>query len=438
MNLLQPYLVPTRKPFTEQRNIHTVESMKLLHTGDLHLGKSLHETSLLEDQKYVLDQLRSLLAQDDYAALIIAGDIYDRTIPNVEAVELFSNFLISIRSDFPDLYVCIIPGNHDSSQRLSFADQILGNQRVHIVCDPEKSFTPINITAKNGERLSLFLLPFLAPGTLIRREAKKETVHASGMPQELDFLSESTPILMSQADLATEADRRFAEVLQKNEYNSIPSILVAHLFTIGGKQAESERLFLGTAEQISPSLFSCFSYIALGHLHRSQKITSRMYYSGSPLAYAFDEADNQKVFLKVEINCITSGFPVTVTPIPIQPFRKAKRLSGSFTEFYTGDAFDAHSSDYVEITLTDDALIANPMNLLRAKFPYLLSLRQGQSEDMHRPDEHRDQNGKQISSGEKRDPVTDFCNFEEMLYGSVDPDKKALFSALLAECSDET
>lgn len=412
--------------------------MKLLHTGDWHLGKSLHETSLLEDQKYVLDQLRSLLAQDDYTALIIAGDIYDRTIPNVEAVELFSDFLIRIRSDLPDLYVCIIPGNHDSSQRLSFADRILGNQRVHIISDPEKSFTPIEIKAKNGERLSLFLLPFLAPGTLKRKEVQKETIHSSDMPQELDFMSESTPILMSQADLAAEADRRFAEVLQKSEYNSIPSILVAHLFTIGGKQAESERLFLGTAEQVSPSLFSRFNYVALGHLHRPQKITPRMYYSGSPLAYAFDEADNQKVFLKIEVDCTTPGFPVSVTQIPIQPFRKAKRLSGSFNEFYSGNSFDSHSSDYVEITLTDDALIANPMNLLRAKFPYLLSLRQGISEDMYLPDEHRDQNGEQISSGEKRDPVTDFCNFEEMLYGSVDQDKRALFSALLAECTDET
>ena len=136
--------------------------MKLLHTGDLHLGKSLHESSLIEDQKSMLDQLRAALSRDEYAALVIAGDVYDRTIPPTDAVELFSSFLARVRRESPALEICVIPGNHDSSQRLSFASRILREQHIHIICNPEESFIPI-ITEKDGKRLALFLLPFLAP-----------------------------------------------------------------------------------------------------------------------------------------------------------------------------------------------------------------------------------------------------------------------------------
>ena len=124
--------------------------MKLLHTGDLHLGKSFYETSLIIDQKIMLDQLLSELARDDYAALLIAGDIYDRTIPPAEAVEVFGNFLVEVRKRFPHLTVCFIPGNHDSAQRLGFAGKILGAQGIHIISDPEDSCTPVIITDRKS------------------------------------------------------------------------------------------------------------------------------------------------------------------------------------------------------------------------------------------------------------------------------------------------
>lgn len=428
--------------------------MKLLHTGDLHLGKSLHETSLLEDQSWMLDRLADALAQDTYAALIIAGDVYDRAVPGADAVQLFSGFLIRLRRDFPALDICIIPGNHDSAQRLSFADEILGERHIHIICNPANSFTPIMLS-RGGEEAALFLLPFLAPGTLETRAEPEprramttdRAESASGAPAlpEFDFdAPEETdsrglqgererPILSSQADLAAEAARRFDEVLSRPEYGRTPAILAAHLFTLAGRQSESERIFLGTAEQVPPALFSRFSYVALGHLHRSQRVTPRMYYAGSPLAYAFDEAGSEKSFLKVEIDCAAPGFPVTVTPVPFAPFRKVTRLSGPFSDFFSGSRYDAYAADYLEITLTDSDLVVNPMNLLRPKFPWLLSLKQGtvgvEAGDVGEPDAQPD--------AETRDPAADFCRFEEMLYGTVDPEKRDLFNALLAECSDE-
>jgi len=402
--------------------------MKLLHTADLHLGKSLHESSLLDDQKIMLGQIHDELGRDNYAALVISGDIYDRTVPPAEAVELFSGFLVRIHQDFPDLEICIIPGNHDSAQRLSFADRILGTQHIHIISSPEQSLVPV-IIVKNEEKLAIFLLPFLSAGTL---KVSEKSPKSPSVSPEFDFSAPAPSILISQSDLAAEASRRFSSVLATPELLGIPSVLVAHLFTQRGISSDSERIFLGMAEQVNPDLFSRFSYVALGHLHRTQKISDRMYYAGSPLAYAFDEAGISKQFLKVEIDCLSPGFPVAVTHVPVEPFRKVTRLSASFADFYTGTTWDEHAADYLEFTLTDTELIANPMNLLRSKFPYLLSLKQG----IAQTDEGQTDD-KTVSPGGLINPLDDFRRFEEMLHGNAEEDRVELFRELLKECTDE-
>jgi len=409
--------------------------MKLLHTGDLHLGKSLHETSLIDDQRAMLESLEAELDRGNYAALLIAGDVYDRTIPPAEAVELFSGFLVRARREHPGLRVCLIPGNHDSARRLSFADRILGESGIHIACDPEESFKPI-ILDDGGKHLALFLLPFLAPGTL---SGEPKPAAKGGL--ELDFAGAGDKILATQADLAIEAARRFGKALADPAIAGMPTALVAHCLTRAGIQSGSERVFLGTAEEVSPELFSGFSYVALGHLHRPQRVTDRMWYSGSPLAYAFDEAGQEKGFLSVDVDCSSPGFPVSVSLVPVKPLHAVTRLTGPFDEFYKGVAHGAHSSDYLEITLTDSNLVVNPVNLLRPKFPNLLSLRQGLEGAADSGDashgEAADGAARKTPDGDKRDPVADFSDFETMLHGAVDPDRKELFAKLLAECADE-
>ncbi|ULQ59638.1 exonuclease subunit SbcD [Brucepastera parasyntrophica] len=400
--------------------------MKLIHTSDLHLGKTIYETSLLADQQAMLNQLCAELEKDDYAALIISGDIYDRTIPPAEAVELFSGFLGTIRRKLPELAICIIPGNHDSAQRLSFADEILGEQHIHIVSKPENSFTPIIITKKT-ESAALFLLPFLSAGSLKPRE--KETDENNKVP---DLFTDSAETLFTQTELAAEASRRFSEILVQPELSGIPTVLAAHLFTSGGQESDSERVFVGAAERVNPALFSQFSYVALGHLHRFQKITDAMYYAGSPLAYSFGEAGGEKYFLRVEIDTGQQNFPVQITPIPVQPLRTMTKLEGTFEEFYSGKDYDRFAGDYLEITLTDPVLIANPVNLLRPKFPYLLSLKQGAEAAA----EQKIPGEKNTGTEKKRDPAADFTDFEEMLYGAADSAKTELFSSLLEECTD--
>lgn len=328
--------------------------MKILHTADLHLGKTLHEVSLFASQKKMLGDLCTLLAQDNYAALIIAGDIYDRCVPSAESVSLFSSFLQNIKRSMPRLPIYLIPGNHDSAQRLSFAQELLKQQGVFIAQDPEESTRP-HLLCHEGETVQLFLLPFLHAGAF-------------------SYLDEenTTCLIHTQSELLQEDSRR----LQRAVSLDTPSILVAHLFTQKGISCESERPFVGNAVYADPHWFDFFTYVALGHLHKCQKITERMYYSGSPLPYSFDEANTQKVALSVEIHCNTKGFPIHVTPLPLEPLIPLRTIRDSFHALYTGDRYLLYQRDFLEITLTDPALVHNPIGLLKPRYPGLLSIKQ--------------------------------------------------------------
>lgn len=268
--------------------------MKILHTADFHLGKNLYETSQTERQKKMLNDIYNILLNDNYAALIIAGDIYDRSIPSSEAVAMFDSFLSKIHINLPDTVILIIPGNHDSADRLSFGSQIFKMQNIHIAADTACLCTPVTVK-QNNETVDFFLLPFLHLGSFLREEEQGDLF---SIENKLD----------TQAAMAEEASRRLKGAVKPD----VPSVLIAHFFTLNGIPSSSERAFLGTAEFVRPELFDFFSYTALGHLHKMQKITERMYYSGAPLTYSFDESVVEKVVLSVDINCNAEGFPVTI------------------------------------------------------------------------------------------------------------------------------
>ena len=408
--------------FTEPCISHTVLRMKLLHTADLHLGKTLHETPLLSVQEKMLDDIHDILTQHDYAALIIAGDVYDRAIPSAEAVSLFSRFLARIREDCPDTAVCIIPGNHDSAQRLAFAHEILQNQRIYIAQDTCRLAEPVILT-KGAEKLAVYLLPFLNFGAF--SEEDKEAYRAAGD---------------SQAEMAAVA----SHILQQAVQPDMPALLAAHLFTIGGQSSSSERTFIGAAEYVNPDLFSCFDYVALGHLHRCQRITDRMYYSGSPLPYSFDESEDAKCVLSIDIDGTPhfDGTPkqsaagkasITIERIPIIAERPLKRLEGVFADFFTGTRYDEWSGCYLEITLDDAEVIAHPMQLLRQKFPFLLSIRQKSFMNQESQDGVEPLNLRERTA---EDPLTlaeNFSRFEIIINGESNQMKQELFEQLCAE-----
>ena len=402
--------------FTEPRISHTVQRMKLLHTADLHLGKTLHETPLLSVQEKMLDDIHDILTQHDYAALIIAGDVYDRAIPSAEAVSLFSRFLARIREDCPDTAVCIIPGNHDSAQRLAFAHEILQNQRIYIAQDTCRLAEPVILT-KGAEKLAVYLLPFLNFGAF--SEEDKEAYRAAGD---------------SQAEMAAVA----SHILQQAVQPDMPALLAAHLFTIGGQSSSSERTFIGAAEYVNPDLFSCFDYVALGHLHRCQRITDRMYYSGSPLPYSFDESEDAKCVLSIDIDgtpkqSAAGKASITIERIPIISERPLKRLEGVFADFFTGTRYDEWSGCYLEITLDDAEVIAHPMQLLRQKFPFLLSIRQKSFMNQESQDGAEPLNLRERTA---EDPLTlaeNFSRFEIIINGESNQMKQELFEQLCAE-----
>ncbi len=414
--------------------------MKLLHTGDWHLGKIFHDTSLLEDQRHVLSQLLEELGKDNYGALLIAGDIYDRSIPPAEAVEVFSSFLAETKENFPELAVFIIPGNHDSAQRLAFVSSILRRQNIYITCNPEDAFTPIIISQKD-EKVAFFLLPFMAPGSLQdktsgRENKNRENGDFQDMPLFAGNSGESEgKALFSQAEMAEEAAGRFKKILGSAELKNMPSVLAAHCFIQGGQESSSERIFIGNAEKIAPRLFSDFSYTALGHLHKFQKVTGRMYYAGSPLAYAFDEAGSDKFFIKVDIKSKESGFPVDITPVKINPLRKVTRLRGEFRDFLHSPEYEQYSGDYLEMELTDKTVQINPMQILKSRFPYLLSIRQNFRDET--------ETGAKIKTveNENANPVRNFEEFERFLYPSQEQDelnnKTELFSGIIKQCAQK-
>jgi exonuclease SbcD len=395
--------------------------IKFLHTADLHLGKTFYDLSLIEDQSYALDQIAAALRDPSYQALIIAGDVYDRSIPSPEAVRLFGSFLAELKIQTPSLEIFIIPGNHDSPARLGFGRELFGELGIHFAGDPEESFEPVILGAagESGEGCAFFLLPFLSPGSLSRG------AEDSGEPE----------ILRSQAQLAAEAARRLELSREQwRERGVSHAVLAAHLFAGGGVESESERLFLGGAEKVDMGLFAGFDYAALGHLHRCQRAGRNGWYAGSPLAYSFGEGGAEKAVLSVEIGGRGEG--PRVEQIPIKALHRVSRLSGPFERFNHPSPQDKElleaREDYLEFNLNNSSLTENALPLLQSRYPRLLSVRQEEA-----------RRGLQIAyarpeaSGERRDAAADFTDFLTGLYGQAEEGKVKLFRELLARVERE-
>lgn len=314
--------------------------MKILQTGDLHLGKILYEYSLLEDQKYILNQITEILLQDDFDVLAITGDIYDRAIPSPEAVELFDQFLTNLHKKKPNLAILIISGNHDSARRLSFASKLLASNNIYICAEnsSEKidNKKPISLKDSTGFQCDFYLVPFF---------------HADEI-------------------------KNIVENISPNPEN--PSILFSHCLTLGVETSSSERTFVGTAENIDSSIFEKFTYTGLGHIHKPQKVSEKIYYSGSPLAYSFDEIKYEKSFLKIEIS---KDKKLEIEKIPANPLRKLVTIKDNFKNFLEKPEYQQFKDDYVELVCTDSVLPSAASGSLKGIYPNFMTLRIESSED---------------------------------------------------------
>ena len=391
-------------------------AIKFLHTADLHLGKNFHEYSLLEDQAFMLEKLERILSDPSYAALIIAGDVFDRSIPPQEAVELFGGFLGRLKTARPGLAVLVIPGNHDSASRLGYGRELFAGMGVHIARDEAGALRPVMVES-GGQSCACFLLPFLYS------------------PAFRGLAEESAAALEAARQKAVSGGADF-------------TLLAAHLFCRGGQGAGSERNFLGQTEQVDPALFAGFDYVALGHLHRPQKAAANAWYAGSPLAYSFDEAGAEKCFLSVELSRTPrtdAELPLLdgeqsnaeVKALPVVPFRSLARLEGPFSRFLkdNGEELKKAENCFLEINLTGSELTENALPILRRRFPFLLMVRQDQARSALNAGIAPERN----AAG--RTDLDDFQEFLRDIYGELDQagsEKLETFAEILRCIKEET
>ena len=318
--------------------------MKVLHISDLHIGKKVKEFSMLEDQEYILKQIVDIAKQEKADGVILAGDIYDKPVPSVDAVRMLDQFLTCLADQ--GILVFGISGNHDSAERLSFGTQLMRSRGIYLESVYHGKTEKICFEDAFGT-VNLYLLPFLKPAT-VRHALKRD-------------------------DIGSYQDAVCAALEQINLNLSERNILVAHQFVTGAKTCESEELAIGGLDQIDSTLFDAFDYVALGHIHSPQKIGREpVHYCGTPLKYSFSEVNQQK---SVTVVTLKEKGMVQVEKRPLIPLRDMRKIKGTYMQvtaraFYEGQ----NTQDYVQITLTDEDDIVDGIQKLRMIYPNLMEL----------------------------------------------------------------
>jgi exonuclease SbcD len=320
-------------------------TLRLLHTSDWHLGRSLHEASLLEDQAWVLDRLVEAVREERPDAVVVAGDVYDRAVPPAEAVALLDEALTRLAE--LGARVILTAGNHDSAERLSFGARLLAGRGVHLCGALAGAATPIELPGLG----LIYGVPFLDP----------EAVRVAEGDDSLRGHAAATERIVSRAR-ADAAGR------------ALPAVLVAHAFVQGARATpDSERpLVVGTAGNVPAAALAGFDYVALGHLHAPQEVAPGVRYSGSLLKYSFSEADQAKGVLLVEVD---KGRPPVVRRLALGARRDVVRLSGTLAGLLADPAHEPHRGSLLEVTLEDDAYLLEPKRKLQERFPHVVSVR---------------------------------------------------------------
>lgn len=350
--------------------------MRLFHIADLHLGKTLHGYDLFEDQAFILDNLVAKIGEMKPEILLVAGDIYDRAIPPVEAIRLFDHFLGEARRAAPGLQIVVVPGNHDSAGRLSFGASLLADSGLHIaarVAMAQGSAVPV-VVPKEGapkegaagegkDRFAVWALPFLTQSSAAWGEL------AASVSQEGREGGANAAVVRSQQEMMALAIGAIRRAMDPG----VANILVAHCFTSGAFAGDSELTCVGLAEQVDAGLFEGFDYVALGHLHSRQSPAPRVWYSGAPLAYSLGEIESTKGCMAVDV---AVGEVPRVEFVPLAPRRRLRKLSGLFDELLAKPLPEDERDDYIEIHILDDEAVVNAVERLRAIYPHLLGTTQ--------------------------------------------------------------
>jgi exonuclease SbcD len=324
--------------------------MRLLHTSDWHLGRSLHRADLRAAQSAFLDHLVEVTRAEKVDAVLVAGDVYDRAVPPVDAVEQCEDALLRLHDT--GARVVLISGNHDSARRLGFGGGLLEKAGVHLRTRPAALARPVVLDDAHGP-VAVYGVPYLEPDA-VRGE----------LPPGQDEIPRGHAGVLGYAVACIQADADARGIRRR--------VVMAHGWVTGGAASESERdISVGGVGQVPAELFAGFGYVALGHLHGQQTVAPHMRYSGSPLPYSFSEASHRKGSWLVDLDDAGTAH---VEQVPAPVCRRLSVLRGRLVDLLGSAAYDQYEGDFVSVTLTDPSRPEGAMDALRARFPHVLVL----------------------------------------------------------------
>ena len=319
--------------------------MKLMHLSDLHLGKRVNEYSMLEDQEYILKRIAAIADAEKPDGIIIAGDVYDKSVPSAEAVSLFDDFLFQLARR--KLQVFVISGNHDSPERIAFGSRIMDAGGIHMSPVFNGTIEPIQVSDEYGE-INFYLLPFVKPAHV--RRFNEET--------EINSYTDAIRCVIEGMNIDT------------NKRN----VLVTHQFVTGASRSESEEVSVGGADNVDADVFNGFDYVALGHLHSPQNCGSEhIRYCGTPLKYSFSETKDHKSVTIVEL---AEKGKLSYRTIDLVPRHDLVELKGTYEELTLKSFYEntTWQEDYTHITLTDEEDVPDAIGKLRTIYHHLMKL----------------------------------------------------------------
>lgn len=318
--------------------------MKFLHLSDLHIGKRVNEFSMLEDQEYILTKIINIIDDEKPDAVVIAGDVYDKSVPSAEAVQLFDDFLCRLAKR--KLQVFVISGNHDSAERMAFGGRLMDISGVHMSPVYNGKVEAISLDDEFG-RVNFFMLPFVKPANVRR------------FFEDAQIESYTDAVRVAVENMNVNADER--------------NVIVTHQFVTGAEKCESEEISVGGSDNVDASVFDCFDYVALGHIHGPQNIKSeRIRYCGTPLKYSFSEMKHKKSVTVVEMGEKGS---LEIRTVALEPMRDMREIKGTYAEITLKENYvDTNTDDYMHITLTDEEDIPDAIGKLRVIYPNLMKL----------------------------------------------------------------
>lgn len=319
--------------------------MKFIHLSDLHLGKKVHEYSMIEDQEYILKEILRIADKEDVEAILLCGDIYDKPIPPVEAVRLFDEFLVELAKR--SIEVLIISGNHDSAERITFGARLMEQGGIHFAPTYNGSLHTVTIGDDYGE-VEFAMLPFIKP------------IHVKRF--------------FPDAPIENYTDAVAQALITEKKDPALRRVLLTHQFVTGASRCESEEVVVGGLDNVDATVFEDFDYVALGHIHSPQNVTKEtIRYCGTPLKYSFSEVGQEK---SVTLVTMAEKGNVKVKTIPLTPIREMVKLRGTYEEL-TLKSFYEHTTyptDYVHITLTDEEDVPDAISRLQVIYRNLMKL----------------------------------------------------------------